>query len=471
MDKYVKVCSLFLCCLIVLYSVPSHAFASASFSNAEKLQLMTQYAPQVWFDKDEQYYPSSVEWSFSFLERYKKSGTDEYSLRTKESLDNPNGVLSFFHGNLNSARVYSFWKQVNPTTADIKYYIWYPYNRGKISKNLESFASFFGIHGGIGNHVGDWEGISIRLENGQPTRTEINYHSWSKMYDWKDIPKVDASHVVTYSAQGSHGMWKDPGEHEYYQIKVPVLGKIDGLVDKTSKGKAWNTWNALEAYDMDQKQGLSGKKWPTWMSADTKSTLPGKNPADPMSGGIASWGNEKKGCDSLLNKVSGECTLSNGPSGPDENSNWSSSYGVNSKISDFMMGESFGGNGGGSFNDLSKMSSQNDVKKIILRTGSRVDQIGVQYTDGLTLRHGGSGGGEKALELGSNEWISQTTFCKGNTIHYAKIVTNQGRTVSGGNSTNECRVFKAPSGFKIAGFWGSSGSELDRVGAVMVPNK
>ncbi|WLR41455.1 Vps62-related protein [Bacillus carboniphilus] len=312
----------FLSLILIVSVFPKDVFANGStinYSSEEKLELIEKYAPRIWFDNDEKYFPSSVEWSAQYMERYKPSGSNEYSLRTKESLSNPNGVLDFFRGDLNSAKIYAGWREAGPNTIDINYMVWYPYNRGKMTNNidwLQSLIPFVDNGVGFGHHVGDWEGLQIRLVNGEPTQVDLRYHAWSKKYNWSEFSKVENTHIVTYSAQGSHGTWKDPGVHEYMDFV------LDSLVDITSQGTAWDSWNVVEAYDFDLQEGLSGKNWPAWLSNDNTWTEPGKDPANPLSGGINRWGNLESGCMSDL------CINSGGPGGPDAGSNWTNEFGA-----------------------------------------------------------------------------------------------------------------------------------------------
>ena len=46
---------------------------------------------------------------------------------------------------------------------------------------------------------------------------------------------------MIYSSEGSHGMWPSAGRHEY-----KVLPNGDTLVDYTSSGLSWYTWERLK---------------------------------------------------------------------------------------------------------------------------------------------------------------------------------------------------------------------------------
>ena len=133
------------------------------------------------------------------------------------------------------------------------------------------------------------------------------------------------------------------------------------------------------------------------------------------------------------------------------------------------LSDQFGGPHGDYFTDVPTVPAAAQVRTLSLRSGSRVDQVGVTLADGTTLAHGGSGGNPASLTLGSNEYITSATLCqgkyKGNTrVFSARFVTNLGRTLAGGSDTSDCVTRTAPDGWQIAGFHGRSGGELDKVG-------
>ncbi|ACY13904.1 hypothetical protein Hoch_1348 [Haliangium ochraceum DSM 14365] len=137
---------------------------------------------------------------------------------------------------------------------------------------------------------------------------------------------------------------------------------------------------------------------------------------------------------------------------------------------------SYGGDGGGSFHDLSAMPEFPVVKKVALRSGSRVDGVeitlGAGYDD--TIRHGGDGGSYSSLTLGSGEYIQQLEVQVGRRNGSDRVVrvvltTNTGRILAGGDSTSTRYYITAPEGFQISGFHGRQGTEIDRLGAIFTP--
>jgi hypothetical protein len=134
-----------------------------------------------------------------------------------------------------------------------------------------------------------------------------------------------------------------------------------------------------------------------------------------------------------------------------------------------QLSDQFGGPHGDYFTDVNAMPAA--VRTLTMRSGSRIDQIGVTLTNGATLTHGGSGGSPSSLTLGSNEYLTAVTLCEGSyqnhtRIFSARFVTNLGNTLAGGSTTADCVTRTAPAGWQIAGFHGRSGDELDKVGVI-----
>ncbi len=343
-----------------------------------KRRLLQAYAPRVWladYEPDwppgEHFYPSSVEWSFEHLDRVWQSEwislfPPELSwawwLRTKQALDSPSDHhLPVFHGcdgkstpnpcTLDETPVYAFWDKVEidvegvgVTVVDLVYFMWYPYNRGK---------SVLGTT--YGHHVGDWEHATVRLTqhwaNGvwslKPSQMHLPYHESGVTHQWQALEKVvwqvwlpiiitdgpvqsplsvpdhhesglhavhtvgsdsPLTHAVVFAAWGSHGLWSTPGQHWYKKTPVGTL------YDYTGYGTAWDTWKLVEAYDFDRKVGLGSSAWPVWMSKNYRDQSVGD--ANPSSGPIYRWGNQKWG------SVFGQYRLADGPTGPVDKSVW-----------------------------------------------------------------------------------------------------------------------------------------------------
>ena len=135
------------------------------------------------------------------------------------------------------------------------------------------------------------------------------------------------------------------------------------------------------------------------------------------------------------------------------------------------LSDQFGGPHGDYFTDVSAVPAAARVRTLSLRSGSRVDQVGVTLDNGAAFTHGGGGGNAASLVLGSDEYVTSATLCEGKyqgdtRIFSARFTTNLGHTLAGGSDTSDCVTRTAPDGWQIAGFHGRSGDEVDKVGFI-----
>lgn len=105
----------------------------------------------------------------------------------------------------------------------------------------------------IGNHVGDWEHVSMQFSGkSYPDEIYVHVHDSGAYYtfdpllrlfkfkrqdteniavrpNFPPIVRTIAGRPILFAANGSHGLWSTPGDHFY----VPALK----LNDETSYGK------------------------------------------------------------------------------------------------------------------------------------------------------------------------------------------------------------------------------------------
>ncbi|CAG8370784.1 unnamed protein product [Penicillium salamii] len=130
-----------------------------------------------------------------------------------------------------------------------------------------------------------------------------------------------------------------------------------------------------------------------------------------------------------------------------------------------------GGPHGTWFNDVSKLSGSPAASVITFRGEKRVDSVGLKLVDGTEFSHGGTGGTEVELELGSGEHWTQTKLCTGQynnhtRIFYVQATTSAGNTLETGVSTASCQTYTAPDGFAVVGFMGQDGDEIDQLALI-----
>ncbi|RXZ78644.1 DUF946 domain-containing protein [Paenibacillaceae bacterium] len=275
----------------------SIAVPGNAYSDVSKRELLEAFAPRIWFAQGEVYFPSSVEYTFPYVDRYLNPTSGKYEHKTKTPLDPYNLKLPYFSGDLANAPIYSFWVEKEYQNIDLVYFQFSPYDLGKTVLGTE-----------VGDHVGDWERVTVRLAKFEDNNThyvkpvQVLYgsHSFSTVYPWDEVDKIDGTHLVAYSAFGSHGMWKDPGSHVYKDLVVVQL------IDVTNQGTAWDTWNNIQAFQYfpNQRTGVGlGNPFPDWLSRDFE---------NEASGAVYRFGNPRQG------SFFGQPLLADGPTGPQD---------------------------------------------------------------------------------------------------------------------------------------------------------
>ncbi|KAG6833082.1 hypothetical protein H0H87_011493 [Tephrocybe sp. NHM501043] len=153
--------------------------------------------------------------------------------------------------------------------------------------------------------------------------------------------------------------------------------------------------------------------------------------------------------------------------------------------SSIRLADPTGGENGNAFNDVPTALSTSTLPKLTsltIRSGERVDAVSytTQYADGSTktLSHGGTGGTATTLALGTGEHVVQVQTCTGvhsdtTRVFYVSFVTNLGRNLNGGVITSSCFNSTIPTDagargaqWGLGSFWGRSGDEVDRLGAI-----
>ncbi|KAG6611468.1 uncharacterized protein IUM83_15673 [Phytophthora cinnamomi] len=137
----------------------------------------------------------------------------------------------------------------------------------------------------------------------------------------------------------------------------------------------------------------------------------------------------------------------------------------------YRLSDKFGEPHGTFFTDSTFATAGQSVHSVTIRTGERVNGVGIDVTspDGNKNNpfHGGNGGNPQTLTLNSGErfkcleahWGKYKSRTR---IFYIKISTTSGRSIAGGTTTTKNGTVCAPDGFQLGGFAGSSGVELDQ---------
>jgi len=309
----------------------------------EARDLVYEWAPRVWLHSQEVFNPSTVQYHLNNIQVRNAGETvlqsppvPQSSLLTGEetadyhmNTDMPctNCYQPFFSGE-KPAEVpsYTFVTEHNDScsTIDITYTFFYPFNYGKdVCVGIGDVSGCLGEVLTFGNHVGDWEHVSLRIQGGRPSQIYVGVHSFGAWYSWNENTRkfyfvegepvirktvkhgkifpvkmeveyppellLEDGHPAVFSANGSHGVWADAGVHNYIHILTVHLD------DVCERGLAWDTWNNLDIIETAPEDTYAGEN--TWVDFRGR------------------WGNIQK-LDCGFEPLVGECGLVGGPTGP-----------------------------------------------------------------------------------------------------------------------------------------------------------
>jgi hypothetical protein len=255
--------------------------------------VAAKFSPRIYMDTTEAYFPSSA--AFFQANVHEDNGY----LVTNQSLGCDNCTNpAFLDGqrpDQNRVPVYAeIVKHQNNgiDTTDVIYWMFYPYNNGKVV--CVGAVTDWGCAGDptrFGNHVGDWEHMTVRFIDGRPSQVFLAQHSHGDTfaYGQKHLD-VAGFHANVYAAKGSHGLYADTGKHVYEN-----LPNGDYLADYTSDGIAWDTWKTVVPFEWQSTGSYTGAL--SFLNITSR------------------WGNRKSGC-GFWEDLAGECILNDGPEAP-----------------------------------------------------------------------------------------------------------------------------------------------------------
>ncbi|KAH1084062.1 hypothetical protein J1N35_023823 [Gossypium stocksii] len=220
----------------------------ASMPNIQQIETLFQaYSPLTYFHPKETYLPSSVNWFFinGGLLYTKENESNPVPIEPTGSnlpqggsndgnywLDLPINEPSkerVKKGDLKETQVYLHVKpMLGATYTDIQIWVFYPFNGGAKAK-----AVFIDIPlGKIGEHVGDWEHLTLRISNftGELQSVYFSAHSGGSWVTVSELEFKDGNKPCAYSSLHGHAMYSKPG------LVLQGKGTI-GIRNDTAKSK------------------------------------------------------------------------------------------------------------------------------------------------------------------------------------------------------------------------------------------
>ncbi|MCJ2514075.1 MAG: Vps62-related protein, partial [Candidatus Thermoplasmatota archaeon] len=174
-----------------------------STSAATDTELANQYAPILYFEKDETCYPVDVSYHISNSYLYQignDNPTDtspsietisylsgDYYLDNQKGTVKDDGIINDYRSEMNSLgyTVYSHVWSSGVNTV-VQYWMFYAFNKGDLNQ-----------------HEGDWEMVQIVLSGGNPTLVMYSQHHSGQKATWDQVEK-NGNHIKVYVSRGSH---------------------------------------------------------------------------------------------------------------------------------------------------------------------------------------------------------------------------------------------------------------------------
>ncbi|KAJ9563361.1 hypothetical protein OSB04_008521 [Centaurea solstitialis] len=220
----------------LLYCLKNTKNTLLAMPNLSQIEALIQaYSPVIYFHPNEKYLPSSVNWYFqNGVLLYQKG------LESKPSQVEPDGS-NLPQGGSNDD---SYWLDLpsmtqlkseskkpmfGATFTDIAVWVFYPFN-GPARVKLEVLSVPLGK---IGEHIGDWEHLTLRVSNfdGSLKNVYFSEHSGGTLVDAPDLEFETGNKPVAYASLNGHAFYAKPG------LVIQGNGG-NGIRNDTAKGKA-----------------------------------------------------------------------------------------------------------------------------------------------------------------------------------------------------------------------------------------
>ncbi|KAE9621460.1 putative vacuolar protein sorting-associated protein [Lupinus albus] len=298
-------------------------------------EIVKAYSPSIYLHPDEEYLPSSVNWFFSNGALLYKKGQESKPVPIAPNGTNlPQGGNNdgaywldlpaenankerVKKGDLPSSKAYIHVKpMLGGTFTDIAMWVFYPFNgpaRAKVK-----FINTIKL-GRMGEHVGDWEHVTIRVSNFNGELWEV-YFSQHNRGSWIEASQIEfqsANKPVVYSSLHSHASYPHAG--------LNLLGNEgNGIGIRDDSGKSGLVMDMV-AFELVSAEYLGseviGPPWLNFFSAwgpkidyDIDNEL--KNVEKILLGKL------KRQFDNIVRGLPSEVLGEEGPTGPKVKNNW-----------------------------------------------------------------------------------------------------------------------------------------------------
>ncbi|KAK7323886.1 hypothetical protein VNO77_27386 [Canavalia gladiata] len=251
----------------------------SSMPNLSQIKAMIEtYSPYMYLHPLEKYFPSSVDWFFTsgtlLYEKIKgairKDSIEPTGSNLPQGGSNDDDVTywldlpideiqrtSVKKGDLQSSQVYVHVKpMLGGTFTDIVMWVFYPFNGGARAKvactNIPLRTK--------GEHVGDWEHVTLRVSNfnGELWRVYLSQHSKGQWVDACNLEFQNGNRPVLYSSLHGHALFPKPGL---------VMQGVKGLGVRNDAAKSEAIMDMANGFEIVAAEYLGSQiREPPWLN-------------------------------------------------------------------------------------------------------------------------------------------------------------------------------------------------------------
>ncbi|CAN0892727.1 Hypothetical protein At1g04090 [Linum grandiflorum] len=200
----------------------------SAMPNLEQIHALIQhYGPRMYFHPEEEYLPSSVEWFFKNGALLYKDGLEKGESIDYKGSNLPTGGVNdggywidlpvdgdarndTKRGNLESAELYVHVKPaLGGSFTDVAMWVFCPFN-GPVSLKIGLVSVQMAR---IGEHVGDWEHVTLRISNfsGELWQVFFSEHSGGRWVDAWEVEFIEGNKPIVYSSKHGHASFPHEG--------------------------------------------------------------------------------------------------------------------------------------------------------------------------------------------------------------------------------------------------------------------
>ncbi|KAI3692309.1 hypothetical protein L6452_32123 [Arctium lappa] len=307
---------------------------TSSMPNLSQIEtLIQEYSPRFYFHPKEAYFPASTTWYFTNGVQLYHTGDESNPISIVPTGSNlpqggPNDGTYWLDlpvaetdkervkkGDLQSCEAYVHVKpMLGATFTDLAIWIFYPFNGPSTAK--------FGLIdiplGRIGEHIGDWEHVTLRVSNfdGVLYRVYFAQHSGGTWVETPSLEFLDSTNkFAAYSSLNGHATYPSPGL---------VLQGTDVIGIKNDAAKSDKFFNVGDKYSIMAAEYISDVIEPPWVNYTRKwgPKITYRNGTEIAKLQSSVSGSVGSAIGSLVNLIPREFSSEEGPTGPKMKVDW-----------------------------------------------------------------------------------------------------------------------------------------------------